>query len=350
MGEGVPGRHADDLSHGVKHLGGEEGDVAVHVAGRLVGRPDAPVPVAAVDLGIRLVAAQVRLPPARLHDRARAALPLDQDDAVVVDGIAAVRGADRREHALRLGLAEQEARGVDGVDAHVDERPAAGQRRVGEPAPRAPVGMHAVAVRAHDRAELAREDRVAQRDHGAVVPPGVQHEQQPVVTLRLGEHRLGVGDGRRHRLLAENVLARLERRDRLLGVQRVGSADHDDVDVRRTYQLAPVGRGALDLVFGREALGRFEPVVGNAGDRVAAGRRRPRVHVRDPAAAEQREPCRHAPAPIGIVSMIAAACSRMRAAASATSSTRSRSASSSRCSIQTVEAAACSATGRCRLA
>ena len=115
-----------------------------------------------------------------------------------------------------LRLAEQEARRVDGVDAHVDERAAAGERRIREPAAGAPVGMHAVAVRAHDAAELARGDRVAQRDHGLVVAPGMQHEQQPVLPRGGREHLLAVRDRRRHRLLAEHVLPGLERRDGLL--------------------------------------------------------------------------------------------------------------------------------------
>src|SRR5262249_18669621 len=108
-----------------------------------------------------LVAAEAGLPPATLHERALAALPLNQDDAVVVDGVRAVRRADRGDDAPGRRLAEQEAHRVAGVDAHVHQRPATREVGIGEPAPRPPVGMYAVAVRANDPSELAGRDRVA---------------------------------------------------------------------------------------------------------------------------------------------------------------------------------------------
>ena len=75
-------------------------------------------------------------------------------------------------------------------------------------------------------------DEVAERDHVGVVPPHVADRQRPIRPLRGLDHPVGVGDGRGHRLVDQNVLAVVEGMDRLLGVQRVRRADDDEVDVR----------------------------------------------------------------------------------------------------------------------
>ena len=228
--------------------------------------------------------------------------------------------------------------------------PPPGQRGIGEPAARAPIGVHAVAVRAHDAAELAGRDRVAHRDHGLVVPPRVQHEQQPVVTAAASSIAspsatvVAIGFSQSTCLPASSAAIDCRRAARS-GVQTTTASTSGALTsarqsvVTRSMPCSAAKRSADSSRW------LATPATVSAARRGGAC-----VHVGDPAAAEHREPCRHAPAPIGSFSMIAAACAWMRAAASATRSTRSRSASRMRCSIQTVEAAACSATGRWRFA
>ena len=57
---------------------------------------------------------------------------------------------------------------------------------------------------------------------------------------RGGDHRVGGGDGRRHGLLDEHVLARLAGRDGQLGMEGVGGADVDGVDVVAREHVPPV--------------------------------------------------------------------------------------------------------------
>ncbi|MEG8037531.1 hypothetical protein QP157_20095 [Sphingomonas sp. LR61] len=72
-----------------------------------------------------------------------------------------------------------------------------------------------------------------------------------------GGHRLGLFDGVRERLLAQDVLAGLERGDRDLDVRRSGRHDVDDVDVRVGHDGAPVGRRSLPAVLHASGLGAF---------------------------------------------------------------------------------------------
>ena len=67
----------------------------------------------------------------------------------------------------------------------------------------------------------------------------------PVGGRRRRDHRLGVLDARRERLLAEHVLAGLEQTLDDLAVQRVGDDDADDVDVGRLRDRLPARLGAL---------------------------------------------------------------------------------------------------------
>ena len=96
-----------------------------------------------------------------------------------------------------------------------------------------------------DPAELATVDDVLRerhrRDAAVVVPDGVRHAR----LLDGGAHLLTLGHVHRQRLLAEDRLAVLGRLDGDLGVQVVGGADVDGVDVIGGDELAPVGLDPL---------------------------------------------------------------------------------------------------------
>ena len=130
-------------------------------------------------------------------------------------------------------------------------------------------------MRAHDAAELARGDRVAHGDHGRVVPPRVEDEQQPVVLRGGREHRLAVGDvvvamGFSQSTCLPAASAAIDcSACSALGVQTMTTSTSS-----AAHERAPIGRDALDAVLRGEALGRLEPVVGDGHDRVPA--RRPR--------------------------------------------------------------------------
>ncbi len=262
---------------------------AVLVALRALGEiPDPRVAAGAVQLGVRLEAGQVRLPPAALDDRVRAVRPGDQQDPVVIDVVRAVAGADRRADPLRIGVAQQVARRVDRVHAHVHQTAAARQLRIGEPAGRAPGRVHAVAAGLDDLPQLAGLDPPPQRLDVGVEPPAVGDHQHPARRVRGRDHRLGLLQRGRHRLLDQHVLARLQAGDRLLGVQAVRRAHHHGIDLRVGGQLAPVGGRAGDAVALGERGQRLRPPVGRARDLGArmllhaAG-----VEVHDPAGSEQ---------------------------------------------------------------
>ena len=149
------------------------------------------------------------------------------------------------------GLPGDVLRQVDDVRADVAERtgaglvllqpPRHGRGRVGDPV------LQVLGAHVPDVAEPAVGDELAgQRDrrHPAV---GEADHRPHAVGGGLGGglgHRLGLGDGVGQRLLAQHVLAGLERGDRDLGVGVTGRADVDQVDVVALDHAAPVGLGA----------------------------------------------------------------------------------------------------------
>ena len=186
------------------------------------------------------------------------------------------------ERRDRRDVADEEAGEVDHVGAEVAERARPGRR--GVEAPRverrivAPV-LQVAAAEVADLAELARLDHLAGEAHGGdeavvegaeVLDAGRRDALPDVVAL------VGVAA---ERLLAEDVLARLGRGDRRLGVERVRAAVVEQADRRVADDVAPVGRPALVPVpLGRAGDGLLVP----AGDRDEPRheRRRPR-HVLD---------------------------------------------------------------------
>ena len=240
-----------------------------HVAGALLGgriggvgelemiepfEIEAQHPARAVDLeGVRVAAAD---PEPRRFERADAAvLEPQQRDERIVNGTAGNEGARQRD-ALGDRAVEIE-RGVEQVREEIvrDARPGlcrihlpgAVARSVGSPL--LPVG----GVVVKDRAEPSRLDqpaRVGNRGHAPVVVP--DHRRHAARGLG---HRLRVVERQRHRLFAEDDLARLRRGNRGLGVEVIRQRDVDRVDVAAIDGGAPVGGGALPspaLRHGRE--------------------------------------------------------------------------------------------------
>ena len=218
----------------------------------------------AVDLPLERVAAAEREP--RRLDRAdRAAIELDDRLDRVVDPAA---GDERLDQTGKgCDLADEEPGEVDDVRRQVADRAAAGV--LGAEAPRVEAGilgpvLEVARPEVADLAELAGLDQLAGEPdgwHEAVV------EAAEVLDAGRGDARpdlvrlVGVAA---ERLLAEDVLAGLGRRDRRLGVHGVRSAVVEEADRRVGHDVAPVGRPALVAV-----------AVGGLGDRrlVAAGDR-----------------------------------------------------------------------------
>ena len=104
------------------------------------------------------------------------------------------------------------------------------------------------------------------------------------------DDRLAVGDGGRHRLLEEDVLAGLERRERGLGVLIPHGHDRDGVDLGIGEQVAivAIGLGHAELrrhrgqALGRARAQRGELEVRNADDRLA-------VDLAEPAEADHAD-------------------------------------------------------------
>ena len=99
----------------------------------------------------------------------------------------------------------------------------------------------------------------------AAVEPDLQHD---VRLLGRGDGAVGVGEGHRHRLLAEHVLARGGGRDDEVGVAARGRGDQHAVDVGPAEQGLDVDRVGVEL--GGQALGGDLDGVGD-GDQPGAG-------------------------------------------------------------------------------
>ena len=87
--------------------------------------------------------------------------------------------------------------------------------------------------------------------YAAVVVPDEGHAGGPSGG---GRHRLGVGKRARQRLLARDVLAGLQRRDRLLGMDVVRSGDVDQADLGCRDRGPPVRARDLPSPAGGECI------------------------------------------------------------------------------------------------
>ena len=158
-------------------------------------------------------------------------------------------------------LAEQEPHLVDDVRAQVAERPGPGALLAQPPGHRCRVvGQPVLQVRRPhlpDRADPAGGDQLTrqrERRHPAVVEADHRADAALGRGGRRGHHRHALVDRVGQRLLDQHVLARLERRDRDLGVAVAGGADVDDVDVVAPDHRAPVGGRLGPAVAGRRLL------------------------------------------------------------------------------------------------
>ena len=99
-----------------------------------------------------------------------------------------------------------------------------------------------------DPAESALRDQLVrerQRRHASVVEPDEGLDALLRRLLRGVTHRPGIVERSGERLLARDVLARLERRDRHLGMQMVRGADVHEIDLGIRDQRLPVGGAGL---------------------------------------------------------------------------------------------------------
>jgi hypothetical protein len=96
-------------------------------------------------------------------------------------------------------------------------------------------------------AELAGRDARPRLEDDRVVAVDERDGGDSVRALRRLEQALGLGRRRRERLLADDVLAGLERRLGERRVQVVGRADVDDVDALGDGELLGRGEGALGV-------------------------------------------------------------------------------------------------------
>ena len=128
------------------------------------------------------------------------------------------------------------------------EAPVERQRRVDAPV------LQVRAAVVEDAAELARGHELARQHHrGDAAVVVAQHVRHAGLLHRL-PHRLRLAHVVGERLLAQDRLARLRRRDRDLGVAVARRRDVDDVDVGPCDHLAPVGRPLVPAELGRRAL------------------------------------------------------------------------------------------------
>ena len=144
---------------------------------------------------------------------------------------------------------------MDRVASGVHERPAPEVPAVADVA-RSQQWEAEVRLEMQDRADLARvEDRPQPGEQRmvAIVEGLDEHTTRP---LGGPGHRFCLGDARRERLLAEHVLARLERADGPLGVERVrqGIVDGLDLGIREERLVRFVD--ARNRVPGARARGR----------------------------------------------------------------------------------------------
>ncbi len=158
----------------------------------------------------------------------------------------------RAGHRLHAGVADQVEDLGEVVDAHVEERPARRDAAVDEvgravavdEGPAAP----AVAERAGvvDPAEVALVDEPLGGVRLGLVDRGHLDVEHAAGLARRGHHALGVAEGAGHRLLAVDVLAALEHRDRDRRVLVVVHAHVDRVEVVAREQLLVVAVGVGD--------------------------------------------------------------------------------------------------------
>src|SRR5437868_868399 len=216
----------------------------------------------------------------RAPRRGHSQRPVRADDLQALPRGEVVRAVDLREHVAgederpdepeidagraddlprgRLdGLARQEARAADAVAPDVHER-AAGERRI-DPSRIVDEREREGRPDETDVADRAAADELEEPRRLRMVAPHERLHQQAAVSLCGGERALDLGRVARERLLAQHVLARLERTDRPLHVRPVRERDVHDLDVgireQRLIRAVRVRNVPLARVRSRALLG-----------------------------------------------------------------------------------------------
>ena len=121
-----------------------------------------------------------------------------------------------------------------------------------------------------DLAQQVLADHPVQRQEIGIPAPVLKHRQHPPRTLRRIVHAPSIAKRRRNRLFDQYVLARIERRDRMVCVQIVGTGNNHQLDAgfgqKRLHRRdhAHTRQAVMDLrgIAGdnrtqRQTLGRF---------------------------------------------------------------------------------------------
>ena len=211
-------------------------------------------------------------------------------ERVVLHGLD--RPVEGPDEALGLGdLADEPAREIDDVDPLIQELAAPGSRRVCTPLALV-AGPPAVAVQGPDRKDAADRALFDLRMRGGnsrVVAVVEADLQQLARLLRPANNRRGFGSVPAERLLAQDVLAGLERRDRRVREQVVGGGYDDDVQIVARGHFTPGCRPGRSSIRG-DCCRTLRGQIGDHHDIIARLDRNLRPAAADQAAAYDSDP------------------------------------------------------------
>ena len=164
-------------------------------------------------------------------------------DQLAVDDALGDGGAGHGHHAL--GRADDAGEGGDVVDAEVEHGAAA---RLVEPLPPVGTGPAVEAAGGEDRADIALVDAAPDRLVGRAEDDVRGADQVAGAALGQADQLRGFRQGHRHRLLDQDVLARLQRGAGDLAVLLHRGEDEHQLDRRVVQDLAVVGGEVVDRV------------------------------------------------------------------------------------------------------
>ena len=171
--------------------------------------------------------------------------------------------ADARINTGGLRVAQQEAHGINGVDAHVCQCAATRKARFGEPACWPPVGVHAISLGANDLAELTGLRAGAQPQHLWIKAPAVRHQQQGRCIGAGIQHGARFGGVQRHWFFHQHMHAGTQRCNRFWRVQVIGRAHHQHIHAACAQHFAHICMLARNAKLLRKLRHAFAAVVGD---------------------------------------------------------------------------------------
>ena len=171
----------------------------------------------------------------------------------VLEAIAAHSAArGHRAHCRRL-VVEDEAERVGVVDRDVHDNAPAGFGLLDPPALQMRRQIDSVKHPREQRlADAPLADRVSHRAVRRGVAEMMVRAEDHAARVALGDHCARIAECQRQRLLAENVLARVRRRENLVAVQLISGRDVDCIDVPRSDQIIEARGRARDPMIVRE--------------------------------------------------------------------------------------------------